>query len=125
MAAARSGYTATLLDGRVLVTGGEASGVALSSLEVFDPATNSFSFLFGSLSSPRQSHAAVLLSGGSVLLVGRRRKSLPLAGADRSAPVRKGAKRNSGPKSRGRLPIPRPVPHRARNRPAVCSRHSA
>src|SRR5213596_2329889 len=65
-----SGHTATLLgDGRVLIAGGEGSGAPGSTLEIFNPATSSFSAA-GTLVTPRKNHAAVLLSGGRVMIVG-------------------------------------------------------
>src|SRR3989442_14523614 len=70
MLASRSGHTATLLaDGRVLIAGGEGSGAPGSTLEIFNPATSSFS-AGGTLATPRKNHAAVLLSGGRVMIVG-------------------------------------------------------
>src|SRR3989442_4913836 len=70
MLASRSGHTATLLaDGRVLIAGGEGSGAPGSTLEIFNPATSSFSAA-GTLATPRKNHAAVLLSGGCVMIVG-------------------------------------------------------
>src|SRR5256712_3332590 len=70
MLASRSGHTATLLaDGRVLIAGGEGSGAPGNTLEIFNPATGSFS-LAGTLTSSRKNHAAVLLSDGRVMIVG-------------------------------------------------------
>jgi N-acetylneuraminic acid mutarotase len=55
---ARSGATASILqDGRVLVAGGQNSGGAVNTLEIFDPNTGNFSS-GGTMSSPRQDHAA-------------------------------------------------------------------
>ncbi len=69
MVDARSGHTASLLqDGRVLLAGGQNSGGAVSSLEIFDPATSSFSGA-GVMSSPRMNHAAGVLADGRVLIV--------------------------------------------------------
>src|SRR5439155_8906671 len=54
---------------RVLIAGGEGSGAPGSTLEIFNPATSSFS-LAGTLATPRKNHATVLLSGGRVMIVG-------------------------------------------------------
>jgi hypothetical protein len=63
----RSGHQATLLaDGRVLLTGGSTSRV----VEVFDPATNSFSRVQGKLAEARWRHGAVRLPTGRVLVEG-------------------------------------------------------
>jgi RTX calcium-binding nonapeptide repeat (4 copies)/Kelch motif/Galactose oxidase, central domain len=65
---------APLPDGRVLVVGGCCSSVfpySLSSAEVFDPATNSFSSAgTGSMSTPRSGAAAAPLPDGRVLVAG-------------------------------------------------------
>jgi len=74
MANARLGHAAVLLNnGTVLIAGGWNSGGDLSSAEIFDPATNSFSST-GSLYATRSwgsaGPAAILLGSGQVLLVG-------------------------------------------------------
>jgi hypothetical protein len=68
---ARYFHTATLLsDGRVLLTGGtNDGGTGLSSAEIYDPATDSFT-LTGSLSAGRFGHTAALLNDGRVLIAG-------------------------------------------------------
>jgi hypothetical protein len=65
---------APLPDGRVLVAGGFDYGVGvLSSAEVFDPATNSFSSAgIGSMSVPRSGAVAAPLPDGRVLVAGGR-----------------------------------------------------
>jgi hypothetical protein len=81
MIQARSNHTATLLtDGRVLFAGGENAGSAIASLEIFDPATGSFSSA-GAMSSPRMSLASALLADGRVLLIGGSSGTAPLPGA--------------------------------------------
>ncbi|HET6201164.1 MAG TPA: kelch repeat-containing protein [Planctomycetota bacterium] len=81
MAVPRAGHAATLLpDGRVLVTGGTKGNAsfqvdtiidilnnALSSAEVYDPATGLFSPVAG-MSQSKVGHASVLLDDGDVLV---------------------------------------------------------
>ncbi len=82
MLEARAGHTASLLsDGRVLVAAGEGSGTVSSTLEIFDPAQNTFNFA-GALSSPRKNHAAAVLADGRVLIVGGSNGTDPLASSD-------------------------------------------
>lgn len=79
MRASRVSHTATLLrNGKVLVTGGCAQvfvgngacfGAALSSAEVYDPATGAFTPT-GSMGVPRSGHTATLLPTGAVLITG-------------------------------------------------------
>ncbi len=70
----RTQHTATLLkNGKVLIVGGynasNSGGPYLSSAEVYDPATNTFSSA-GSLSEGRSNHTATLLNDGRVLITG-------------------------------------------------------
>ena len=62
--------TTTLKDGRILTTGGrDINGLVVSSVEIFDPANNTFTS-FGSLVQARVDHTASLLSDGRVLIAG-------------------------------------------------------
>ena len=67
----RSAHTATTLrSGQVLIVGGMTSGgSALSSVELFDPGTNSSQEL-SDLSERRTGHTATLLADGRVLIAG-------------------------------------------------------
>jgi WD40 repeat protein len=75
MTSPRDSHTATLLpNGKVLITGGLLRTIFnnvtyLSSAELFDPATASFTPV-ASMSAPRQRHTATLLGNGKVLIVG-------------------------------------------------------
>lgn len=74
MNAERAAHSATLLpDGRVLIAGGfraeGTSEIAISSAELFDPRTRSFTPT-GDMNEPRNGHTATLLPDGQVLLVG-------------------------------------------------------
>ncbi|MDH5721620.1 MAG: hypothetical protein OEZ13_13520 [Spirochaetia bacterium] len=71
MSTEREQHTATLLnDGRVLVTGGRNSiNGNLSSAEIYDPETNTFTSA-GSMATTRQLHTATLLSDGRVFVAG-------------------------------------------------------
>lgn len=80
MGSARLYATATLLnDGTVLMTGGTSSALAtpfsqpssaLSSAEIYNPATGQFTLLTSSMSSVRVGHTAALLLDGTVLIAG-------------------------------------------------------
>jgi RHS repeat-associated protein len=69
---ARAGHTATVLpDGSVFVFGGVGGdGRAVSTAEVFDPASGTFSILPDVFAVPRIFHSATLLTDGTVLLAG-------------------------------------------------------
>jgi len=69
----RTFHTATrLLDGRVLVTGGHTAGADTNNhdtVELYDPATGTWSFA-ASMATRRGRHTATLLANGDVLVVG-------------------------------------------------------
>jgi hypothetical protein len=70
MASARGYHTATLLpNGKVLVTGGYASGSYLASAEVYDPASGTWSAA-APMTSARAAHKATALPNGQVLVSG-------------------------------------------------------
>ena len=85
MNVARYAHTATLLaNGEVLVAGGDNSTVGSSSLasaELYNPATGAWT-LTGSMNVPRESHQAVRLQNGQVLVAGGQNSSGTLASAE-------------------------------------------
>jgi len=83
----RAGHTLTrLLDGRVLVVGGNTSRAA-ETAELFDAATGTWT-LVAPPSTPRESHGAVLEPDGTVLVVGGYHfASGTLASAERFEPA--------------------------------------
>lgn len=76
MEQARANPVAAILpDGRVLIAGGGGGALGLTPLasaEIFDPETETFSAV-GNMQTPRQSHVAVALEDGRVLVVGGNR----------------------------------------------------
>src|SRR5436309_4158966 len=80
---ARAGHTATsLFDGRVVVTGGDDAGVALDSIEIFEPYAGVFTLLRPVLSTARTGHAAALTYSGDVAIAGGFDGSHALASVD-------------------------------------------
>jgi hypothetical protein len=59
-----------LPNGKVLVVGGSSAPGVLTSAELYDPSTGTWSFT-GSLNMPRAGHTATLLGNGKVLVTGR------------------------------------------------------
>jgi MBG domain (YGX type)/Kelch motif len=63
----RGGHTATVLaNGAILVAGGDASGSA----ELYNPTTQRFSLIAGSMNTARKFQSAILLNNGQVLIAG-------------------------------------------------------
>ncbi|MGQ0761200.1 MAG: Kelch repeat-containing protein [Acidobacteriota bacterium] len=71
MAERRAAHSATLLrDGKVLIAGGIGGGESgISSAELFDAATNTFTTI-GRMQAARSGHTATLLPNGKVLIAG-------------------------------------------------------
>ncbi len=79
----RRGHSATLLpDGRVLIAGGldDAAGTALSSTEIYNPATGTFTPA-AAMHQARADHAAMTLHNGKVLFAGGYNGSSNITGA--------------------------------------------
>jgi hypothetical protein len=72
MATARSNHTATVLSGGTVLIAGGSNGGSLSSAELYNPVTETFTAAAGTMHTPRSSHAATLLMDGSgyVLITG-------------------------------------------------------
>ena len=92
MVSARWFHTATLLlNGKVLVAAGavftNSAALYLSSAELYDPNSNSWSSA-GSLSTPRYEHKATLLPNGQVLVTGGANASGSLTSAELYDPIR-------------------------------------
>ncbi|HSE84647.1 MAG TPA: kelch repeat-containing protein [Candidatus Binatia bacterium] len=63
----RSGHTTTVLaNGNILVAAGDVSGSA----ELYNPTTQSFSLIAGSMNTARKFQSAILLNNGQVLIAG-------------------------------------------------------
>jgi N-acetylneuraminic acid mutarotase len=87
MATSRSSHTATVLpSGKVLVVGGWDDTVPVSSAELYDPATNTWSRA-ASMVIARAHHTATLLASGKVLVSGGWNNGSTLASAELYDPV--------------------------------------
>jgi hypothetical protein len=91
MQQARNYFTATLLNnGEVLVVGGSYWGTfvqyGLTSAELYNPSTGTFSFT-GSLNTGRYGHTATRLNNGKVLIAGGTNNSTALSSAELYDPV--------------------------------------
>jgi hypothetical protein len=68
--AARYAHSSTtLIDGTVLLAGGNNGSADLASLEVFDPVANSMTTSSATLSTPRSGHVALLLPNNNHVLI--------------------------------------------------------
>lgn len=82
MTTRRSAHEAVSLnDGRVLVVGGVAPGVQISSAELFDPVNGSWTAA-GAMVTPREGPSATRLPDGNILIVGGRNYVTPLSIAE-------------------------------------------
>jgi hypothetical protein len=72
MSTPRSFHTATVVpSGKVVVIGGQRdSGIYLTSIEIYDPALDSWSTSIRTLTESRRNHTATLLTDGRVLIAG-------------------------------------------------------
>jgi N-acetylneuraminic acid mutarotase len=77
MARARTGASAAAFQGRVLVVGGAVSDNALSSIEIYDPSSDSWSPA-PPMSSPRTAHVVAVLEE-KLLIFGGASSSNPAA----------------------------------------------
>ena len=67
---ARSAHSSTtLIDGTVLIAGGNNSSGDLASLEIFDPAANTMTMSSASLATARSGHVALLLPNNNQVLI--------------------------------------------------------
>lgn len=87
MSSVRYAHTATLLsNGKVLIVGGMNDNSDLSSAEIYDPISHTFSYT-GSMGTPRHGHTATLLNNGKVLITGGMNGSSILSSAELYDPV--------------------------------------
>ncbi len=107
MQSPRTSHTATRLqNGLVLLSGGQSDnndGDGVNTAELFDPATQTFTALVATMTSPRGGHAAVLLPDGKVLLMGGfNNSSVSLNSAEVFDPVTQTFTALSAPMTSGR-----------------------
>lgn len=113
MAAARNGHAAVrLLDGRILVCGGNGNTGQLASSEVYNPATGLWQPV-GNMALAGTYHRDVLLNDGRVLVTGVPGASIPLASTEVFNPGAGSvpARRRFGPGRRRALPNTDVRPH--------------
>jgi MYXO-CTERM domain-containing protein len=83
LATARVYHTATLLpSGKVLVTGGQGGSSNLSSSELFDPASGTWTATAAPMTAVRYNHTATLLPSGKVLVAGGYNSTVKLSSAE-------------------------------------------
>lgn len=90
MTSLRNQHTATLLpNGKVLIAGGSShgDGDAMSTAELYDPATQAFAALSATMRSPRGWHTATLLPDGQVLFVSGFNDGPPVTTAELYDPI--------------------------------------
>lgn len=88
MGTSRAYHTATLLpNGKVLVAGGREEIFFLDSAELYDPATNTFGGVNGTLTTKKTEAQAAVLANGMVLLAGGHGVTLNQGSADLYDPV--------------------------------------
>jgi N-acetylneuraminic acid mutarotase len=83
MGTARFGHTATLLpNGKVLVAGGYQGTTFYASAELYDPSTDTWNPVPGSMQVARRYHTATLMNNGLVLLAGGSNGGAPSSAVD-------------------------------------------
>jgi len=104
MISSRRSHKATRLsDGTVLITGGfNKNGASLSTAEIYDPLTKTFSATTGNMTIARYYHTATLLTDGKVLVTGGNSAGLIVSTAEIYDPVAKTFSPTTGNMARGR-----------------------
>ena len=75
--------------GMVLIAGGEGSSGFLTTAELYDPATGTFTIAGGSLNTARVGHTATMLNNGMVLITGGSNPSTIFPGPSFTIPLPK------------------------------------
>ena len=89
MESARADHTVNFFWGQVLIVGGTGTSGPVTSAELYDPVSKTFSPTNGSLKTARAHHTAALVFGPAVLIVGGTDSSGPLDSAELYDPVSK------------------------------------